>query len=1418
MTSPSSGPGAALRRPGSHAFGPSSSSLDLQTSAEFHDLTISERGGEGGGIGDATAADFGAAGTESRPLADLSSQQTMAASLRGSPQSYSIHEDQVAGGKSLGRLMQDAEASVRAMEKRRRVALPIVRPAVKLLAPKTTTTPALRGGRPEGKAAAAKDKADPTVPGAAAPKMQVDAKCLAMRPGFSAGFVLIGDSQGCVSLWDAHEEESMQKLDVEEVKSTSSSERFRSEAIGSHIVTACWSPSGSTFAAAAASEAGQAGKERQAVVVVWSVYDDQEGLRRPQVCELKRIRLDRKVQAMCFCSDGDDSGCHIAVVEDSEFLPTVVVYNIDTPRRDRPHKMRTVVLPLKAQCLAFVGGLTSSGPSRGGCALTRHRPPQLAIGVGDRVMLWSYGCEDSVYWDPESGPFGDSLLDVHYDTHELKTLSEDFELCPEGPEVVEVNGGPPARCGVQGGRGWLLLGWRDTSGGLQVAKNREGLGTLSENHTKAVTLVFQRPQASASFEQDGKTLCLAVSPDGSYLAIGGQDTSTTLSTQRRLTKAAASLSGATLALWSLDMKYCSQQLRLHGDVRSLAWVGDAELLVAHQKDVILVNTSSGGIARTWGFQFLVECVAATPTRSLMALQIREQGRHSKKGFQLCSLDLWDSEVVVPLPKESEAGHHPRRTLVSCSGDGNIVATRIATKDKHWLKLWQFNSHGLEAPPLELLQHLHVPEKGRKVEVEALALSESGDFLAVCVLSKKEMGIGNEVHSVQVFGTKPVESVAVMEHRYGEVTAAILRSNNLGGGLVFAGVGGSKAFVAWHSSGGRERTMTQVALPAEVKYAAVALSPNGGWLATASAPERTHAGMKIWNTGTRGQVSEVLNIHVSLPVSVRCLAFGAEHPPHSHADHARKEAAVALHAVRAGSNVGEDLPQLLACGYHESPDIRVYDMATGVPRCTLSAETQSLPVHNSKHGHEEDRGPSRTGISTLAFTDTGVLAAGSPHGTLAIFGLAPGGGDSKMLYLSGEVHGVALAAKSGSGARMLSRAICLGESRSSIVMYNLVSPSLSFLLPDLRQLAHEPEKFHGQLSVLPALLNQKIQRRQLQWNLLHWVAWRGLNGHVRSLMQLRVSPLSLDAFGRNAMDVALQYHHPGVVEEILRWLIEEASQSGQAKGGVQTTMTRGSPEEHSALTRTVVNLMGKHISALPEFIDIGCSGPPLVQHDSPRPPSRMALQSGELRLAAATTPVYRCTEDHCDPLAGLVPSVGRAHWERHRRRQHVGGCLSRALRGCGRGCWQARHKVANAASSAHRQLFDHDEEDLYRDEDAGASSTGAAAERPAEVRVWYLRGALDAETDMVSVLMAAQEQEVLRTRFASAVLTYKWRAFARRHFLWQFAGFACYLVVFSIFLSWSPHVVGHRADEDHWRIAAELSLERGKSRATSGRRE
>ena len=86
---------------------------------------------------------------------------------------------------------------------------------------------------------------------------------------------------------------------------------------------------------------------------------------------------------------------------------------------------------------------------------------------------------------------------------------------------------------------------------------------------------------------------------------------------------------------------------------------------------------------------------------------------------------------------------------------------------------------------------------------------------------------------------------------------------------------------------------------------------------------------------------------------------------------------------------------------------------------------------------------------------------------------------------------------------------------------------------------------------------------IEENPLHWAAYKGHISHVRMLIEEGASPLQLDAAGNNAIDIAVKYQQMGVVDELLRVMVEKPD-----------IVKRTLPRHHTALTKTVVN-KGKH---------------------------------------------------------------------------------------------------------------------------------------------------------------------------------------------------------------------------------------------------
>jgi len=376
----------------------------------------------------------------------------------------------------------------------------------------------------------------------------------------------------------------------------------------------------------------------------------------------------------------------------------------------------------------------------------------------------------------------------------------------------------------------------------------------------------------------------------------------------------------------------------------------------------------------------------------------------------------------------------------------------------------------------------------------------------------------------------------------------------------------------------------------------------------------------------------------------------------------------------------------------------------------------------------------------------VLAVGDNCGQVHLFQLGHSAGEAgrstpahRVLSLSGEVVDIVL------HDEQLARVACWhaahaqrehpdkeedlhpGE-ENKVLVYDLLNPSLEFLLPDLKMKAEDSSSaFCAQLDLMPSLLHQQLPG--LGWTLLHCCACRGQAQHARLLVRLSASPFQRDAKGRNVLDVALQHNEFGVVEDLMTVLMGEYKSTADyghawdqlGEGGEplgRALLASSLPSEHLALTKTVVRLLRFRAATLPDFLDTVCWG--LPRHfEVTRSgemlkafPSRGQLQENQMVIRSYGSPVYRYDSPEFE---GLVPH----------------------------------------------------------------SQDSNIPERPIEIRVWYLRGALDDDIGMIRALKDSEQEEIMRTKFVQVLLEEQWTNLGCRQFRSELILYLFYLISWAV---------------------------------------
>ncbi|CAJ1327759.1 unnamed protein product, partial [Effrenium voratum] len=264
-------------------------------------------------------------------------------------------------------------------------------------------------------------------------------------------------------------------------------------------------------------------------------------------------------------------------------------------------------------------------------------------------------------------------------------------------------------------------------------------------------------------------------------------------------------------------------------------------------------------------------------------------------------------------------------------------------------------------------------------------------------------------------------------------------------------------------------------------------------------------------------------------------------------------------------------------------------------------------------------------------------------------------------------------------------------------------------------------------MMPTLLHQQLPG--LGWTLLHCCACRGQASQARLLVRLSASPFQRDAKGRNVLDVALQHNEFGVVEDLLAVLMEQRSaecgshlwdrhgEDVEVLG--RALLARSLPAEHLSLTRTVVRLLKMRTATLPEFLDRVCCGVP-GHFEVTRAGERLKALPARAALQEKEMKIRSYSAPVYRPDApefrGLVPSF----------------------------------------------------------EDA------STPERPVEINVWYLRGALDDEVGLIPALQESDQEEMMRTNFVHVLLEEQWTTVGRRQFRVELALYLVYMACFAGF--------------------------------------
>eukprot|EP00931_Biecheleriopsis_adriatica_P042508 TRINITY_DN24234_c0_g1_i2.p1 TRINITY_DN24234_c0_g1~~TRINITY_DN24234_c0_g1_i2.p1 ORF type:complete len:1639 (+),score=332.73 TRINITY_DN24234_c0_g1_i2:140-5056(+) len=1208
--------------------------------------------------------------------------------------------------------------------------------------------------------------------------------CLAARPGRGRPLLLLGDTKGQVSLWDAR----------------STGEQAAAERdVGSKVVAASWSPSGSCFAVACEGSTNKASPKKDGtsqstlssattvahatgqtmtvtsgtqgcVIYVWQVYDGDDSCRTPcHLDQLLGLERDWDLKALSFCSNG----CRLAVAASTPIYALVIVLDID--KRDRGTQMEEnrLLLPrVEVRSLSWSG----LGP---------FDPGTLAVAADRSILLWKLVGSPA----GKAAPRKDcSFVEVSYGLGGM-AAGQDVTLCSDegenqGLRILGVaEAGPAFAHGVRGDCGWLLVGSMSKSraGELHILKSSKDAQQLLLQQD--VRLVFQSPISQLqTLPSASEVKCATVSPDGTLLAVGrvgrsGAEVPNTSAgrgaNSARIWEQPAD-SKATLVIWSLETQelWPAREVHISSSVQTLCWASSCTVVLAHNKGVALVDIEAAAVLREWNFMEIPKFVTSVPGRTWVAVGFRSVGRNDR----CCSLFPLDACGECCLPTRTCID--PAAHLASCSASGQVLAvagadlgmiavsepgsdlygkpdstTSHATKSSLSASFDKKKPNGLSIWKLGAMESRKLPNIMQDYPVIAVALGED-DLLAVCF--REDTSTTLKVFRLNQGDAKCQEICTEPEMK---VVAA---SGNAERGIVVS-AGASKGRVLWlqgflgKGSGQEPREPGEPREPRRADLSCIQGSdvlaldflPQGSWLAGTVSVNGVKPSGKgdisgniacIWDLTEPGIAQLAKRVNMDMEGSATCLAFGLDFSAGAlQKTHSRTTgpSSPRRHQSRgsiqsAGPAVETCPPALLATG-GACGRVLVYEVRYGFVRHAFDVSAVDKKRPDTW----------KAAVTAVRFAPAGsLLVAGDNAGRVHIFGLQRSGqhyhvkvNEHRVLWLAGSIcelvlkedkltHAVSFSQSHDGGATGGLASQASEQGRQMLTVYDLVNPSLEFMLPDLKLQENDASSaFRAQLEILPSLLHQRLLPQHLGWPLLHLCASRGLHHHVRLLVKMSASPLIRDVQGRNAIDVAVQHHEFGTAEELLMVLMEldggpKDDDVEETKLG-QTIVANALPGEQSALTRTVVRLLRYRMAALPEFLDHICRGAPR-QPTPTRPgeqvqkiPVRAAMEDGQLRIRAYRAPVYRSSAKE---LRDLVPP--------------------------------------------------------FKEQ--------GAPERPAAMRVWYLRGILDNDVGLIAALKRAGHDEIMRTTFVQVVLDFKWKSGVSRLFLWDLA---LYVVFILCFASW-----------------------------------
>lgn len=1126
---------------------------------------------------------------------------------------------------------------------------------------------------------------------------------------------------------------------------TSPAEPLWSEPSGP-LKSLCWDHGGGCFAAAS-----ECGKGCQ--IDVWSVHDGTAH----SVGRLAALHQPWPLDAMCF------SGFRLAAAARGSCCTFISLIDVDTC-----HEMCRLVLPkdISPRCINHFL-LPLEGASK----------ECLVLAADHRVFLWNLdsGASDERTFVDVAYSDGDHGTDV--------ILAQD-QNSPLAVTFVK-QGGPAHNAGVEASGGWLLSGWRplhpsDGNYCLNVPWEADSWANIKK--MKKVLLRFQSPKLDiATLEMDDAVNCAVPSEDGTLLAVGckklgGGQNRKSATGQRK--SQLLEYTHSTLSVWSLETGefWRTKDVHLSASIPALCWLNRYELVVV-MRDIYavgVVNIESGALVRRWSFGTWSPKVIATTnccpwiavgTTTGRGLQCRVTIFSAKGGGCILPAALSSKTLVATghakalpavafndsgqfLAVESEDGNDrfestfggstrtPRTTRTTTSMDST---GRRSRRMEPRLVVWQIGDTNMQkvTPPNCHIGSLVSVALSGALLAACFHIHDSGmDFLKVFRLPSDKWPQPRELFCGSLEQIDRHQTVAVKSSSDGEFGIAAVAGNQSG---QFVGL------ACWTG----EFTAKEKLRCAKhhIEVVDLAFLPGQDFLAglvnlkdhkEPSATDNAGSICCIWNLCTPGvaQICHEVRLH-GMPRGLSLMAVGQDFQRRHREEGRNSPVKGRLSISHAGLVARDSHPPAQVATSGESSHIVVHEVRTGF--------RTFLDISKDAEGAKRVSAVPRV----LRFASSGrLLAVGDNCGQVHLFQLGHSTSESahgraipahRVLCLSGEVVDIAL------HDEQLAKVACWHATQShdpdeksaepesvneenKVLVYDLLNPCLEFLLPDLKMKAEDSSSaFCAQLDLMPSLLHQKLP--VLGWTLLHCCACRGQAQHARLLVRLSASPFQRDASGRNVLDVALQHNEFGVVEDLMTVLMgehksavdyghawDQLGENGEVLG--RALLASSLPAEHLALTRTVVRLLRFRTATLPDFLDTVCWGTP--RHFE-------VTKSGETLES--------------------LPSRGQLQENKMRIRSY-------------------RAAVHRSKAPEFEGLVPHFEDSNL-------------PERPIEIRVWYLRGALDDDIGMIRALKDAEQEEIMRTKFVQVLLEEQWNKLGHKQFRRELCVYLLYLISWGV---------------------------------------